>query len=48
MIFFPSAKYDEWKPAFRLTNGGLTRNDMYDTICKTLIRFLYDTTNQNV
>ena len=24
--------------------GGLTRNDLYDTICMTLIRFLYDST----
>ena len=29
-------------------NGGLTRNDLYDTICMTLIRFLYDSTNLNV
>ena len=28
--------------------GGLTRNDLYDTICMTLIRFLYDLTNLNV
>ena len=29
-------------------NGGLTRNDLYDTICMALIRFLYNSTNLNL
>ena len=28
-----------------MPNGGPTRNDLYDTICMTLARFLYDSTN---
>ena len=28
--------------------GGLTQNDLYDTICMTLHRFLYDSTNLNM
>ena len=31
-----------------ITYGGLTRNDLSDTICMTLIRFLYDSTNLKV
>ena len=30
------------------SKGGLARNDLYDTICITLIRFLYDSTNLSV
>ena len=30
------------------SKGDLTRNDLYDAICVTLIRFLYDSTNLNV
>ena len=29
-------------------NGGLTRNDLYDMICMTFIRFQYNSTNLNV
>ena len=31
-----------------ITYGGLTQNDLSDTICMTLIRFLYDSTNLKV
>ena len=31
----------------KLSNGGLARNDLHDTICMTLIQFLYDSTNLN-
>ena len=31
-----------------LPNVGLTRNYLYDTICMTLIRFLYERVNWNL
>ena len=35
-------------PFFGIGAERVTRNDLYDSICMTLIRFLYDSTNLNV
>ena len=46
--FLRTAFYRTPQAAASVDNSGLTGNDLYGTICITLIRFLYDSTTLNV